>query len=399
VKKKTAVMGILNMTPDSFSDGGDCFDIQSAVDHALFMKRSGADIIDVGGESTRPGAAEIDCETEWNRIGDAVSLLANKYNLKVSVDTRHPETAERALKAGAKIINCVESSKALQMCNIVNTFGYYSVEIILPIESIETLEENGWPIAAERIYFDPMIGFGSETPNDDIKKLLHAVEVAKKYRVLVGVSRKRFIRFLSGVDSPKDTKKANVEAALWCARNGIQAVRVHDVRETALALGIHESGFEFRNATLKDAESIFALIHLNRDQLVPRSMGNIVENIDRFTVAVSGKDIIGCVAYQTHPEIGDPLAATVEIQSLAVRSPYRRHGIGRMLVEMAISSIEKFSPKEAIVLTFAPEFFTSLGFKEVSKTKVMHKLYTGCINCTKHTNPFTCPEIAMVREI
>jgi amino-acid N-acetyltransferase len=70
-----------------------------------------------------------------------------------------------------------------------------------------------------------------------------------------------------------------------------------------------------------------------------------------------------------------------------------------MLVEMAISSIEKFSPKEAIVLTFAPEFFTSLGFKEVSKTKVMHKLYTGCINCTKHTNPFTCPEIAMVREI
>lgn len=155
--------------------------------------------------------------------------------------------------------------------------------------------------------------------------------------------------------------------------------------------------YEIRAARLADAESIFALIHLNRDQLVPRSMGNIVENIDRFVVATYGRDIVGCATYQVHPEIGQPEAATVEIQSVAVRAPYRRKGIGRMIVEAIAEKVAPFRPKEVLVLTFAPEFFTSLGFHEIPKTKVMHKLYTGCINCTKHADPFTCPEIAMVR--
>lgn len=159
----------------------------------------------------------------------------------------------------------------------------------------------------------------------------------------------------------------------------------------------NNSRFSLRSAVLADAEKIFALIHLNRDQLVPRSMGNIVENIDRFTVAVSGSDIVGCATYQIHPEIGDAQAATVEIQSVAVRAPYRRSGIGKALIGAVIERASAFSPREFIVLTFAPEFFTSLGFVEIPKTKVMHKLYTGCINCTKHKNPFTCPEIAMVR--
>lgn len=160
-----------------------------------------------------------------------------------------------------------------------------------------------------------------------------------------------------------------------------------------------QAGFSVRGAKLSDAETIFALIHLNRDQLVPRSMGNITENIDRFLVAVSGNDIVGCATYQIHPEIGDAQAATVEIQSVAVRSPYRRKGIGRALITSVIDKALPICPKEFIVLTFAPDFFSSLGFVEIPKTKVMHKLYTGCINCTKHTNPFTCPEIAMVRRI
>ena len=155
--------------------------------------------------------------------------------------------------------------------------------------------------------------------------------------------------------------------------------------------------YEIRAAKLSDAESIFALIHLNRDQLVPRAMGNIVENIDRFVVATCGNDIVGCATYQVHPEIGQPEAATVEIQSVAVRAPYRRKGIGRQVVEAIIAKVAPFRPKEVLVLTFAPEFFTFLGFREIPKTKVMHKLYTGCINCTKHADPFTCPEIAMVR--
>ena len=150
-----------------------------------------------------------------------------------------------------------------------------------------------------------------------------------------------------------------------------------------------------RPATLGDAERIFALIDLNRDQLVPRSIGNIVENIDRFVIAETDGTMAGCAAYQIHPEIGEVRAATVEIQSVAVKSALRRRGVGRLLVGAIVAKARVFGPREMVVLTFAPEFFHSLGFVEIPKTKVMHKLYTGCINCTKHTDPFTCPEIAM----
>ena len=153
-----------------------------------------------------------------------------------------------------------------------------------------------------------------------------------------------------------------------------------------------------RQARLGDAESIFALIHRNRDLLVPRSLGNIIENIDRFCVAVCGDDITGCAAYQIHPEIGRT-EATVEVQSLAVRSPYRRKGIGRMLVEAVADKARPCGAKEAIALTFAPEFFSALGFHEIPKAGILHKLYTGCLNCTRHADPFTCPEIAMSRAL
>ena len=155
-----------------------------------------------------------------------------------------------------------------------------------------------------------------------------------------------------------------------------------------------------RRARLSDAERIFELIQANRDLLVPRSMGNIVENVDRFTVAeTDGRGLVGCAAYQIHPEIGDAEAATVEIQSVAVLPDCRRRGIGRRLVEAVCAELVAFEPREVLVLTFAPEFFTFLGFREIPKTKVMHKLYTGCINCTKHADPFTCPEIAMTRPL
>ena len=154
-----------------------------------------------------------------------------------------------------------------------------------------------------------------------------------------------------------------------------------------------------RAARLCDAERIFALINLNRDRLVPRSLGNIVESIDRFLIAEADGEMVGCAAYQVHPEIGKAESATVEIVSVAVKSIFRRRGIGRLLVHAVLNKIKAFSPKEAIVLTFAPAFFASLGFVEIPKTKVMHKLYTGCINCTKHADPFTCPEIAMIVEV
>lgn len=150
-----------------------------------------------------------------------------------------------------------------------------------------------------------------------------------------------------------------------------------------------------RSATLRDAEKIHALVHLHKDELVPRPLGNVVENIDRFLIAEIGGEMVGCAAYQVWPEIGDPLKATVEIQSVAVRAPYRRRGVGRKLVLGIIERVRPFMPAEVMVLTLTPQFFESMGFHEIAKTHIMHKLYSGCINCTRHADPFTCPEKAM----
>ena len=158
--------------------------------------------------------------------------------------------------------------------------------------------------------------------------------------------------------------------------------------------------FNVRTARLADAEGIYALIREHTIELVPRSLGNVVENIDRFLVA-EGPDgaLAGCVAYQVWPEIGDPLKATVELQSVAVRETSRRKGIGSMLVKGALARVRVLEPADVTVLTLTPEFFATLGFREIPKTRIMHKLYTGCINCTKYANPFTCPEKAMVLDL
>ena len=161
-----------------------------------------------------------------------------------------------------------------------------------------------------------------------------------------------------------------------------------------------DGDFQVRTARLADAESIYALIREHTAELVPRSLGNVVENIDRFLVA-EGPDgaLAGCVAYQVWPEIGDPLKATVELQSVAVRETCRRKGIGSLLVKGALARVRALAPADVTVLTLTPEFFATLGFREIPKTRIMHKLYTGCINCTKHTDPFTCPERAMALEM
>lgn len=152
-----------------------------------------------------------------------------------------------------------------------------------------------------------------------------------------------------------------------------------------------------RQANLRDATSIFEIVGENSDMLISRSMGDIVGNIDRFVVAEKDGVVCACSSFVIHPEIGSPLDATVEIQSLAVRDGLRKTGIGRRIIETLLERLEKYNLRDALVLTFAPGFFSKLGFVEIPKTKVMHKLYTGCINCTKHANPFTCPEIAMIR--
>jgi amino-acid N-acetyltransferase len=160
-----------------------------------------------------------------------------------------------------------------------------------------------------------------------------------------------------------------------------------------------DSNIVIRRATLADVMPIHTLIQSYPDELILRPLNNIVENIDRFTVAVEGEQIIACACWQILPEVGNPEGATVELQSVAVNKAYRGKGVGTKLVRFLLQRIEGFRPVQAIVLTFEPKFFGKLGFKKIEKTQIIHKIYRGCIYCTKHTNPFTCPEIAMALQL
>jgi amino-acid N-acetyltransferase len=150
-----------------------------------------------------------------------------------------------------------------------------------------------------------------------------------------------------------------------------------------------------RPAEFKDAQAIFELIKSFPGELLPRAQSDIVENIDRFLVCDLAGAVIGTVSWQIMPEIGAPRRASVEIKSLSVNAKHARAGIGRDLVRSAIERIRPLDPAQIIALTFTPGFFKKLGFVEVPKESLMHKIYAGCINCTKYDSPFTCPEIAM----
>ncbi len=154
-----------------------------------------------------------------------------------------------------------------------------------------------------------------------------------------------------------------------------------------------------RIATLSDADAIYALIKTYPDELIVRPLNNIVENIDRFSVAELEGTIVACTCWQILPEIGDPQGATVELQSVAVRNDLRGHSVGTRLIEFVLRRVKAFRPAQALVLTFEPAFFGKFGFKKVSKQQIIHKIYRGCIYCTKHTDPFTCPEIAMILDL
>ena len=153
--------------------------------------------------------------------------------------------------------------------------------------------------------------------------------------------------------------------------------------------------FTVRPAGFADAETIFGLIKEHPQELLARPVSDIVQNVDRFLVCEGEGRILGTVSWSILPEIGAALQPMVEIKSLAVRPGFLRCGIGRMLVGAAIEHVQRLVPSQIIVLTFTPEFFRKLGFREVPKASLMHKLYMGCINCAKYDSPFTCPEVAM----
>lgn len=162
---------------------------------------------------------------------------------------------------------------------------------------------------------------------------------------------------------------------------------------------MNKKNYIIRQAEFRDAELIFELIKSYPEELLQRPISDIVQNIDRFIVCENHGNLTGAVAWQILPEIGAPRKPSVEIKSLAVKKQEHGKGLGRELVLSAIERIRELQPRQIISLTFHPDFFVKLGFKETPKEKLMHKIYAGCINCTKYHSPFTCPEIAMTLDL
>jgi len=232
---KCKVMGIVNVTPDSFSDGGKFFTTEEAVRRALNLLAEGAEIIDLGGESTRPGAIPVGWEEEWSRIEPVVRELCRDGGVAsavVSVDTYHPETAKRALDAGVAMINCVYPEPIVEMARYCTAVG---ASLVAPATCLPVLESFG-----PGLYIDPMIGFGT-TREEDVALLRSVPELAKRAPVLVGASRKRIVKKLTGEKVTGKNLGGNVGIAVWCAMNGASIVRVHDVKETVQALKVVEA--------------------------------------------------------------------------------------------------------------------------------------------------------------
>lgn len=244
---RTRVMAIVNATPDSFSDGGMYFKPAQAIARVLNCIEEGADVIDLGGESTRPGAEPVSWQEEWSRLEPVLDGLASrKIDVPVSIDTYHPETASRSLAMGASIINCVYEKPAVEMAELARETG---CGLVVPFRrmdrtdddrSIGTGSANGLEAfhgLESQLMIDPMIGFGT-TREEDMALMGSIRRMARIAPVLVGVSRKRLIKKLTGAKCLGKNLGGSVGAAVWCAMAGASVVRVHDVKETVQALAV-----------------------------------------------------------------------------------------------------------------------------------------------------------------
>lgn len=251
--ERTLVMGILNVTPDSFSDGGRFFSEVYAARHATQMVADGADFIDVGGESTRPGSDPVPVEEELARVVPVIGRLVGEIpGVPISIDTRKAEVAAAALDAGASIVNDVSGGSDPAMFDVVRqrqaaivlmhkkgepktmqeapTYDDVVAEVRGYLrQRVEAAEFAG--IEAERIAIDPGIGFGKELEDNLtlMRRLGALLELGRP--VLVGPSRKRFIGTLLG-DLPAEQRvEGTAGAVAWLVSKGAHIVRVHDVRE------------------------------------------------------------------------------------------------------------------------------------------------------------------------
>jgi len=257
---RTLVMGVVNVTPDSFSDGGEFDDPLTAMRHARAMIADGADIIDVGGESTRPGASEIDTAEELARVRPIVAGLTDAADPRpVSIDTRHADVAAACVQAGASIVNDVAGFRDPAMVElaastevgvvVMHMLGEprdmqadpHYADVVTEVrdyllERALVLQDAG--VTRERICIDPGIGFG-KTLEHNLALLRALPELAAfGYPVLVGASRKRSIGEITGVIEPRERVGGSVAAAAYAAEHGAAVVRAHDVEPTVQAVRV-----------------------------------------------------------------------------------------------------------------------------------------------------------------
>ncbi len=256
------VMGIVNTTPDSFADGGRFPDTDSAADHALRLADEGAEIIDIGGESTRPGSDPVSAEEELRRVVPVIERLAKRGDVVLSIDTQKPAVARAALDAGASVVNDVAANReSPEMWQVVAEAraGYVCMhmqgtpqtmqakpcydDVLREVgsffaERLARLAEHG--VSGEQVALDPGIGFGKELEhNMKLLSGLNQFSVAQR-PLLVGVSRKSFIGKLFGTPL-EERLAASLACAVWSVIEGAHIVRVHDVAETVQAVRMAEA--------------------------------------------------------------------------------------------------------------------------------------------------------------
>lgn len=263
IAQRPLVMGIVNVTPDSFSDGGQFLSTDAAIAHGLALAAQGADILDVGGESTRPGAASVPADEERQRVVPVVLALAERARVPISIDTSKADVAKACLDVGAAIVNDVtaltgdpamlavvrESRAGAVLMHMQGTpatmqraphYGDVVAEITTYLrERMAELQQQG--IAAEQLAIDPGIGFG-KTSAHNLEILGRLGEFGVLGRPLcLGVSRKGFLGRLLNQRPPAERLAGSIAAALFArARHAVQILRVHDVQETRDALTIFD---------------------------------------------------------------------------------------------------------------------------------------------------------------
>ncbi|PID61156.1 MAG: dihydropteroate synthase [Gammaproteobacteria bacterium] len=254
------IMGILNVTPDSFSDGGRFIDVYSALHHVEDMLNAGADIIDIGAESTRPGAALVDEATELKRLLPVIDAINTRFDCCLSIDTNKPAVMREVLARQVSMINDVrgfvaegaletvaDSDAALCIMhmqglpeNMQQQPSYHDVvnevKHFLCTQADKALAAG---IAKDRIVIDPGFGFG-KTAEQNMLLLKHADLLASEYPLLFGLSRKSTLGVILG-DAVADRTVASVTGALLAIQNGASIVRVHDVKATADAIKVYQA--------------------------------------------------------------------------------------------------------------------------------------------------------------